>query len=252
MNNLEIIKGGDIKAIVELFKEKEREVTHEECQRQYDVTKHKIFDRTYRPDKLITKDVIINGVVQLNDDGTTRTIQELVPVERIGLPVQNYIVEQRIGFMLTIPVDYGMFSTSDGGKTIIEMVEKIQAKNRMDLRNKDILRRQMSEMECAELWYFVPSDELGKKFSLRCKLLSPMLGDTLIPIKDSYGDLVAFGRKYKINEGGKEIEHLDIYTSEYDYKYVLREDVWKYDEVFNIEGKVIPNPTPKKAIEPMA
>ena len=247
MNSSEILKGSDIKAIIDLFKEKERVVTHEDCAAQYDVTKHKIFDETYRPNKIVNQDVVVNGVVQLNEDGSTRTVTKSIPVARIGEPFQQQIVEQRIGFMLSVPVNYNMFASDDVGNELIERTKYIMKKNRMDFLNKEVLRRQMSEMECARIWYFVPEDKgADTKLTLKCKILSPALGDTLIPLKDNYDKWIAFARKYKIKEEKGEIEHMDIYTAEDERHYVNRDNVWKLDELFDEKGNSLPNPIPNK------
>lgn len=247
MNQQEILKGSDIKAIIDLFKEKERVVTHEDCAAQYDVTKHKIFDETYRPNKIVNQDVVVNGVVQLNEDGSTMTVTKSIPVARIGEPFQQQIVEQRIGFMLSVPVNYNMFASDDVGNKLIERTKYIMKKNRMDFLNKEVLRRQMSEMECARIWYFVPEDKgADTKLTLRCKVLSPALGDTLIPLKDNYDKWIAFARKYKIKEEKGEIEHMDIYTAEDERHYVNRDNVWKLDELFDEKGNALPNPIPNK------
>ena len=243
MNKLDIIKGNDIEAIIDLFKEKERAVTYEDCESQYDVRKHKIFDTVYRKDKIINKDVIINGIVQLNDDGSAQTVTDTVPVARIGEPFQREIVEQRIGFMLSVPVEYNMSAKDEVGNKLIDRTKYILKKNRIDFRNKEVLRRQMSEMECARLWYFSPEDEgADTKFTLKCKVLSPALGDTLIPLKDEYDKWIAFARKYKVKEDKKDIEHFDIYTAEYEYHYANRDNKWQLETLFSPEGKPIANP----------
>ena len=249
MNKLDVIKGSDIEAIIDLFKEKERVVTKEECAKQYDVNSHDVFDPSIRKDRIINKDVIIDGVIQTDENGNPKTTREVVPVTRIGIALEPEIVEQRIGFMLTRPVSYNMVSPKGGakGKKLIELTEQVMMRNRMDFRNKEVLRRQLSEMECARLWYYIPSSELGYKFSLRCKIFSPSLGDTLIPLFDDYGDLIAFGRKYKIKEAKAEIEHFDIYTNEFDYKYALRNSVWALEPLTDSTGKSIANPTPNIA-----
>ena len=246
MNKQEIIKGADIEAIIDLFKEKERAVTYEDCEKQYDVTKHKIFtDFVARPDKIINQDMIINGEVQTNEDGSAKTVSTVVPVARIGEPFQREIVEQRIGFMLSVPVEYNMSSKDPVGNKLIDRTKYILDKNRMDFRNKEILRRQMSEMECARLWYFVKEDEgADTKLTLKCKVLSPALGDTLIPLKDEYDRWIAFARKYKVKEEKKDIEHFDIYTADFEYHYANRDNKWQLDTLFDPDGKEIPNPVP--------
>ena len=236
MNILDIINSGDMKVIEPLFTERELAVSYEKAKEQYDVSKHKVFSQTSRPDKRVTKDT-----GNTKEDGSPETIEVNVPVSRIGVPLQKTVVEQRIGFMLSIPVKYNFLTESEGGKKLVQRIQYILDKNRMDFKNKEMLRRQMSELECAELWYFAPATDYDTKLTLKCKILSPALGDKLLPLFDSYGDMVAFGRKYKLKEDGKEIEHFDIFTDKFEYRFVNK-DEWKLDDLTDIEGKQIANP----------
>lgn len=233
MNLQQVLNGQDIQNVVELFKEPAFEIGKEEVARQYDVTKHDVFDKTKRPDKIVRKDT-----GQVDENGSPVTTSAIVPRSRIGLPIQRDIIEQRIGFMLTNPVEYNL----TGSQEVISLVEDILLKNRMKYKDRDILRRQMSEMQCAELWYFTPSE--GKyKFTVKCKLASPSLGDKLMPMYDEYGDMISFGRGYILIEDGKEVEHVDVYTSWAEYKYVKRE-TWTLDTLYNNDGELMPNPIP--------
>ena len=236
MNLQEILNGQPDKAI-ELFKLPEFEVEPEKAKAQYFVEGHDVFDKNIRKDKIIQKDT---GSV--DENGDVITTAAIIPCSRIGLPIQKDIVEQRIGFMLTNPVDYNMTSKTTKGQRIIEMVDDILLKNRTKYKDRDILRRQMSEMQSAELWYFVPTE--GKpKFELKCKIVSPWIGDKLYPMYDFYGDMIAFGRAYRLKEDGKEIEHFDIYTKDLEYHFV-KKDAWVFDNLEDANGKPIPNPTP--------
>lgn len=239
MNNLDFLNESDVSKIVDTFKEPVFGVSQEEAANQYDVLKHDIFDESIRPNKIVTKDT-----GQIDGDGAVVTVKESVPVCRIGLPIQSQIVEQRIGFMLSIPIDYNMTYTEDGAKALVDASLSIISKNRMKYKDKDVLRRQMSEMQCAELWYLVPTGG-EPKFELKCKILSPSLGDTLCPVYDNYGDMIAFGRKYKIKEDDKDIEYFDVYTKDFNYFYVNR-DGWKLDTMVDGET-VFPNPSPNPA-----
>lgn len=233
-----IINSGDMTKIDLLFQKKDFDVKYEEAKSQYDVTKHKVFDATSRPAKVINKDT-----GEVKDDGSPNTIKTTVEVARIGVPLQETIVEQRIGFMLSLPVKYNMLSEDKNGRKMIDRVNYILEKNRMDFKNKEILRRQMSELECAELWYFTEATDYDTRLTMKCKILSPALNDILIPVYDDYGDMIAFGRKYKIKENDKEIEHFDIYTALFEYHYVNRGE-WKLDDLTDTKGKPIPNPIP--------
>jgi len=145
--------------------------------------------------------------------------------------------------MLTIPIETDVIydTESDKEKALVKMVDRIQNDNKMDYRNKEIARRWMSEMECAEVWYFVETGETKPKYALKCNIWSPDLGDTLYPLFDSAGNMIAFARGYKLKDAGKDIEHFDVYTSEFEYKYIYKDNVWDLDILTetNEEGKVI-------------
>lgn len=245
MNAKDIIKNTeDFKAIELLFTSNRPkfEVEQEKAIEEYKVASHEIFDTTIRPVKKINK-----GAGEIGADGKeTITIDSIEPA-RIGMSFQQLIVDRRVGFMLTIPVETDAIyeSESDKEKALVKMVDRIQNDNKMDYRNKEIARRWMSEMECAECWYFVETGETKPKFTLKCNIWSPDMGDTLYPLFDAYGDLVAFARKYKLKENDTDIEHFDVYTSEFEYKYVSRENTWKLDDTLtNPDGTAKPNPLP--------
>lgn len=255
MNLLEVIKSADYEKVNQLFISNKpsfnqvddisfannRLTTTTDYQMQsiydYQVDSHAIFDTTIRPDKTIKKD---SG--QVDTSGNPTLITTLIPVARIGLPLQKLIVERRVGFMLSDPVktEAIYMSESDNEKRLEKIVERIQNDNKMDYRNKEAARRMMSELECAEIWYFVPNndpdDVLKNKLTLRVKLVSPMLGDKLYPLFDETGDMISFARAYKIRENDKEIEHFDVFTTELEYKYVNRDNLWKLDVVTDAEG----------------
>src|SRR5690606_8429582 len=99
-------------------------------------------------------------------------------------------------------------------------------------KENEVAKRLFSELHCAKLWYSEPIDdgkgnwgdltEKGGDFRMRLQILSPAKGDTRLPVFDSFGNLIYFGRIYKampslddIDEdvaNYKEKEHFDIYT----------------------------------------
>jgi SPP1 family phage portal protein len=101
----------------------------------------------------------------------------------------------------------------------------------MDYKNKEILRRKLSELEVAVIWYYIPTTDPKQKFTLNCKIVSPGLGDTLYPLFDLNGSMIAFRRDYQLTDEGKKIDHSDIYTTEFEYKYIKKEGSWILDIV---------------------
>lgn len=266
MDYLEIIKTQDYKEIKKIFDAGRptftngiiregtatRGVSDPQIQAiyEYKVENHDIFDKTARPDKIIYKD---SG--DLDANGNPRMVRTPVPVARIGVPFQELIVERRVGFMLSDPIKVDPIYTTEGGtdneKRLEKLIERIQNDNKMDYRNKEIARRMMSELECAELWYLVPNDEpddvLKSKFTLKLRILSPDLGDKLYPLFDDYGSMVAFAREYKLRDGQKEIEHFDVYTAEFEYKYINKDGEYKLDD----EALAMTTTGERKAINPV-
>lgn len=227
--NLDTIRGADFKAIEELFKSNipSFDMTHEEAINQYKVAGHAIFDETLRPKKKIIK-----GTGETTAAGTETTQIDYVDPARIGLSFQQLIVDRRVGFMLNIPVEIEPTynSESDKEKDLVKLIKRIQNDNKMDYKNKEIARRWMSEMECAEVWYLAESGRQKPKYTLKCNIWSPDLGDDLYPLFDETGDMIAFARGYKLKEKDEDIEHFDIYTPDFIYKWVIRGNEWKLDD----------------------
>ena len=241
MDIFETIKSLDVKEIKKIFKRPTFAVDQEEAIAQYKVSGHDIFDTTKRPVKIIKK-----GTGELNADGSEKTTSATVEPARIGMSFQQLIVDRRVGFMLTIPVTTeAVFNTeSEKEKALVKLVDRIQNDNKMDYLNKEIAERMMSEMECAEVWYFIETGEAKPKFTIRCNIWSPDKGDVLYPLFDVTGDMIAFAREYKLKENDKDIEHFDIYMPDFEYKYVNRDSTWQLDILTDKTGKAKPNPIP--------
>lgn len=258
MDYQEIIKTNssdeEIKKIIALFENNKPsfETNQEKAIKQYKVSSHAVMDPVSRPNKTIKKDLSENTTDGNTDSkNQSKTATQEVPVARIATPFQKLIVERRTGFMLSDPVTINAIYSSENNKneeSLLAMVESIHDDNKMDYKNKEIARRLMSEMEVAELWYLAESGKEKPKYTLKVKILSPDLGDGLYPLFDKTGSLIAFGRSYKLkNEKGESIEHFDVYTAEYEYKYINLNNTWKLDDdvkVMTNEGEKKINPVP--------
>lgn len=248
MDYLEIIKSGDYEKTRAIFEGNKPSfaIDPTESINEYKVADHDIFDEDKRPKKSVKKDT---GTKDANGDPVTANT--LVEVARVGMPFQELIVERRVGFMLSDPIytEAIYADETEAEKKLVALIDRIQNDNKMDYKNKEVARRMMSELQCAEIWYFVENKQkgiIGKiksmvgikgKFTLKMKILSPDLGDALYPLFDSSGDMISFARYYKLKEADKEIEHFDVYTAEAEYKYINRE-TWVLDP------EASPNPVP--------
>lgn len=238
---IDIIKSQDITEIKKLFKRTTFDYDQAKAINEYKVEKHDIFDTSIRKAKVIKK-----GTGEVDSNGVEVTTTTNVEPARIGMSFQQLIVDRRVGFMLSIPVTIQPTYSSENQKEkdLVKMVERIQNDNKMDYLNKEIAERLMSEMEVAEVWYLVETGEPKPKFTLRCNIWSFDLGDTLYPLKDAFGNMIAFARNYKLKEGEKDIEHFDVYTADFEYHYVNRDSTWQLDTITDENGTAKPNPVP--------
>lgn len=240
-NALQIITKQSYKEIQLLFSSNAPafEMSQEQAIKEFKVADHDIFDENYRPKKKIVK-----GTGDTNSAGTETTTTDYIDPARIGMSFQQLIVDRRVGFMLNIPVEIDpVYETeSEKEQALVKAVNRILSDNKMDYKNKEIARRLMSEMEVAEVWYFVETKKAKPKYTLKCNVWSPDLGDKLYPLFDSTGDMIAFARGYKLKENDKDVDHFDVYTSEFEYKYVNRDNEWKLDE----EAEAVTAEGPKK------
>lgn len=192
--------------------------------RQYNSKQHDIFNPDSRRDKPVNDE---NG-----------NLLKTIKVARIGLPEQKKIVLISSSFL-------GSPSLSSNPKAGIEqdmfdILTTISDDNKLDYKFKQISKTTMSERECAELWYTQPAESdywdgtslQGAKTKVRMRVLSPSLGDTLLPCWDAYGDMVAFGRYYETaetNAGSLDlknvVKHLDVYTNDFFYYMIKDKDL---------------------------
>jgi len=218
--------------------------TYETAAAEYDVTQHNIFSETFRPKKRVKrvqKDADGNPI--LSKDGKPQYKTERIEVNRIGIPLQSLIVKRRVSFMNVGKMQLEANPVDDAEKKLYAMVKKIRDDNKLEFLEKEIARRMLSELQVAKLWYSEPVDPLywtsiGAKgnFRMRCKVISPKLGDKLLPVFDDYGNMIYFGRVYESKRSLAEItgesdastlaqiattkeKRFDIYSDKMIYKF---------------------------------
>lgn len=164
--------------------------------KQYDPKQHDILDATQRPNKQIK-----------NDKGET----EIIKVNRIPIALQKMIVKRAASFLCGNPIQLEASPVTNTDTNLVAVLNKTWEDNKLDYKSKAIAKKMMSETECAELWFTEPASPeywentpiKGSKNKLRMRLLAGSLGDTLYPVFDQYGDMIAFGRGYKIKVGDR-------------------------------------------------
>jgi hypothetical protein len=195
---------------------------------QYDPLLHDIHNKVLRPDKIIRKPDPENP----GTADSPNLITANVKVSRLSIPLQKFIVKLRAQFLVGNPIQLDCSPASDQDRSMLEGVQKLWDDNKLDYKSKFIAKLLFSECEVAELWYAddnlynywqgttlenvvrqspagetITNGKIPVKFRMR--VLARSLGDTLLPMFDDTGDMIAFGRLFETGS----TERLDIYTS---------------------------------------
>ena len=224
---------------------KDNEPSYASAMVEYDVRQHDVFNlaQDKRPKKKKKKPILnTKGEPILDKNNNPTFTTDYIDVNRIGVPLQKLIVKRRVSFMNVGKMQLEANPKNEEEQRLYEMMKKIRSDNKIEFIEKEVARRMLSELQVAKLWYSEPVDpsywgdlvHKGGKFRMRCKILSPELGDKLLPVFDDYGKLIYFGRIYKAKRSLKDLiassdllsgfsstddERFDIYSSTHVYKF---------------------------------
>lgn len=235
----EITDGADtIEKQIERLKERPfPAVDIEKVQRELNPAKHEIFNKTKRPDKTVVEDV------PGSTTGETRTRTEYKA--RIAFALQKFIVRIAAQFLFGNPVKIlSIHDQSELADQLEKALKKILIDNKEISLNKRIARAVMSSLEVAEHWYAVESSKphnrygFPSKFKIRSSIWSPLNGDSLYPLFDETGDMIAFSREYTVEKQEKKFTYFETYTAEEKVIWVNEGKEW-------VELSRVPNPIGK-------
>lgn len=205
----------DYKTLMDAIIKQAPEIDHDTYAKQYDSEQHEIVTR---PDKTVT-----------TDEGTSQVI-----VTKVSINDQQRIVNSAVAFLCGKPIRLSANPVEQVEKDLLQVLQKTWDDNKLDYFNQKTARLLFSETECAEIWYSVPcgpdywagTPMEGAKARFRVKALAYSLGDSLYPVFNKFGDMIAFGRGYKIPVGEKTEEHFDLYTETTTYLGVNQANTW--------------------------
>jgi len=172
--------------------------------------------------KLLTaKADIATYYKEYNNDRTVRITQvgkrqnkivdgKPVTESKIPIPFQRKIVSSSAAFLFGSPVSIS--TNIDNNQLIIDKWDKL----RLDSILLDFAISVKSETEAAIIFY--PAQRNGKVV-IKSRLLSHENGE-LLPYFDEFGDMTAFGWRFKTRIEGKEKETLHLFTDLYHYVLV--------------------------------
>jgi SPP1 family phage portal protein len=187
--------------------------------KQYDPETHAVVDTAQRPDKLVEV------------DGGTKA----VPVCRLPVPIQKQITQLAAAFLVGNPIQLDASPIDDSQNGLLETIQRSWDDNKLDYKSKQIAEIMFSETECAEIWYTEDAEvgywddtpNAGATRRLRMRIVANSLGDTLYPVFNAAGDMIAFGRGYQVNiGGGTKEDHFDLYLDKVIYRWVKAGGEW--------------------------
>jgi len=206
-----------------------------EAMEQYDVAEHDVFKEAKRPKKPVQKPSAINDT---NGKPIITTTHE--EVNRIALPLQKLIVTRRAAFMNVAKMEIDCKPVGLPQEKLLGMIKKCRDDNKVQYKAKEIVKRMMSELQCAALWF---SEDVEAGYwgdlapaatkRMRMEVLSPAKGDKLFPVFNGLGKLSYFGRQYEtlmditglaitkelVAKASEKVVHFDVYTDTFIYLF---------------------------------
>lgn len=139
-------------------------------------------------------------------------------VTRIPLPFQELAAQRMTELVTGIPVRRVYKPKNDRQKEVAAFIEAVYDRCRIDSVNIERFKRLFAGCEIMTLWYAVEQENnfyngVKSQLKLRCRTFSPMLGDSLYPLFDEYGDMVAMSIGYTRKLGRKSVRFFDCYTA---------------------------------------
>jgi hypothetical protein len=189
---------------------------------QYDPKMHPVMDESIYPNIM-------------EDDGHV----DYVP--RITLGFQKLAAKRMTELMI---VSHVYKPENDNQKQVAEWMDKIFHRNRIDSVNTDRLVKLYAGCEFFTIWYAVEQPMssniygFSSKLKLRCRTFSPMDGDSLYPMFDEYGDMVAMSIGYKRRKDDHDVNYFDTYTANKHYRWSDESGGWQLVESMPEEIKI--------------
>lgn len=193
---------------------------------------HKVVtDKTYRPDRKVE---VPDGE---DDDRKPKFRTETRPVHRIPSATQKLIINWSVDLALSggVGIDCSPREGIATDEVMLAMVRKTLDDNKFDYLAGEIERLKQRYLTVLLVWYAVDAEpeywaDITKnkavKKKMRCVILSPEDGSTIIPIRDRFKDMIGAARRYTEKIEDKEVEKMDLFITNKFMTYVQSKGGW--------------------------
>lgn len=226
------------KSSIEALQQRQRPMPDvAKIEKQWAPTGHDVFQTSIRPDKMVNKP---------DPENPEKTNKALEKVTRIGLAIQKLIVKRAASFLFgrEVVINTSTNNLGDKEKTALEVIKKILSDNKEKSHNKELARELFKCTEVAELWYSYEKTNTSYGFpavsKIKTSIFSPLKGDSLYPLFDQHGNMIAFSRGFKIKEKGKDVSFFETYTDEEFVQWKESGSAWEEVDRKEIPIKKIP------------
>lgn len=210
-----------VQAFEKKIKVGDKTLTIKDLIKQYDPAQHPIMSPTEYEDKTIYVPTGETYTDAITGETKERTEPETVKVARLPLPIQKKIVRIAAAFVVGEKIIIESKAMSKGEKDFVSLIIKIWEDTKLDYKSMKLAELQMSETQCAEIWY----DEVDETYwrgtvnekSIRKPgmiILSESEGYKLYPIKDEFKRMIGFAREYTVTREGKEVTLISVITDD--------------------------------------
>ena len=202
---------------------------------KFEPEQHKIVtDLQYRPDRKIQTPT---GLKDADGEPGFRTTYK--PVHRIPSSTQKQIIEWSVNLALGggVEIDCQPREGIASDETMLAMVKRTLEDNKFDYLAQEIERLKQRYLTVLLVWYAVEAEEgfwtdiaPKSRMKMRCTILSPEDGDTIIPIRDQYKDMIGAARMYVVKIDSKDVKKMDLFLNDKYITYIESEAGWAIEK----------------------
>lgn len=204
----------------------------------WDPDRHDVMDESKRPEsKVIAEEAKVDPRTGRSIPATYKK-DDITPTNRIPLPIEQNFTNIHTAWCVGNDPKVECEPNDESEKELLQIVGKLNRKNKMRYNNKRIVRSWLAETEVAEYWYKVEDTgfwakalaalkkavggSVSPKYKLKCAIWSPFRGDKLYPYFDDKGDYLALSREYIVRDAdGTETTYFMTVTDKKVYQWKM-------------------------------
>lgn len=224
----------------------------------WETDRHRVFDEKFRKDmKTLVKEEYYDNKGVLHPAEF-----EKEPVARIGLPIEQDIVNIHVAFTVGNEPKLKTDTQDEKELDVLKVVKKIGSDNKLRFQNKREMRSWLSETEVCEYWFRHEAGGFWRKvwkkvaslvgigikptYKMRMQIWSPFKGDKLYPIfSDNGHDYLAIGREYEYKRPDHSTVRCFMFVTDEEVHQIEvgKDGKWAYSEGYPFKHGFQKNPT---------